>query len=372
MGIRDRIQSASRRWSAACVLSAEAFGLASGAAAMAAPPSVPTVVAQPGDGTAGFVLDGALQAVRQSTLAAQVAGNVLTLAVKAGDRVKAGQPIARIDERDAQAGLLRAQAGVAEAEAQLRNAESNAARTRDLRAQGFVSQAAQDAADTQAQAVQAGLQQARAARNQAALTRGFATVTAPFDAVVLATHVDAGDLAAPGRAVATVYAPGALRAVVQVPASRGALAREARQVQVVLPDGRAIEPSARTVLPGADPMSQTVEWRLDLPAVSTADLLPGLTVQVRFAAATGAIGVASPIVVPSTALLRRGELTAVYVEQGRRFVLRAVRAGADRGGAGTQVWAGLRAGERIAVDAIKAGLEGATPQTDAAAAAAAR
>ncbi|HET7527493.1 MAG TPA: efflux RND transporter periplasmic adaptor subunit [Burkholderiaceae bacterium] len=334
---------------------------------------VPTLVTQAGDAGGVLVLDGSIQAVRQSTLAAQVPGNVTLLALKAGDRVKSGQVIARIDDRDAQAALLRAQAGVAEAQAQWRNAELNTKRNRELQAQGFISQAAFDVADTQAQAAQANLKQAQAAQAQAALAHGFTTVTAPFDAVVLATLVEAGDLATPGRPVATVYAPGAMRAVVQVPSSRATLARDAAQVQVVLPDGRAVEPTTRTVLPSADPVSQTVEWRLDLPTQAVAGLLPGQSVQVRFAAAAAASGrPTAPVVVPSSALLRRGELTAVYVVQGDRFVLRAVRAGIDRGAAGTEIHAGLKPGERIAADAVKAGLADAVPQATAAASVASR
>jgi len=87
-------------------------------------------------------------------------------------------------------------------------------------------------------------------------------------------------------------------------------------------------------------------------------------VQVRFAAA-GADASAT-IVVPSAAVLRRGELTAVYVAQRDRFVLRAVRAGRDRGAAGTEVYAGLQPGERIAADAVRAGLAEAVPQAGAA------
>ena len=143
-----------RRW---CLLAVSAH---------AAPPLVPTLVAQPGGESGALVLEGTVQAVRQSTLAAQVAGNVLTLAVKAGDRVKSGQVIARIDDRDAQAGLLRAQAGVAEAQAQWRNAQISTQRTRDLHAQGFISQSALDVADTQSQAAQASSSRRRPPRHK--------------------------------------------------------------------------------------------------------------------------------------------------------------------------------------------------------------
>ncbi len=301
---------------------------------------VPTAVVQAAGGAAGFQIDGSLQPLRQSTVAAQVGGNILVLAVKAGDRVKAGQLIARIDERSAQAGLAQSEAGVAQAEATLRNARAHAERTRDLRAQGFISQAAVDVAESQLAAAQAGLLQAQAGRSQAALSRGFASVTAPFDAVVLATHVEA--------------------AVVQLPASRSAAARAAPSIEIELPDGRRVAPARRTDLPTADPVSQTVEWRLELAREDVAGLLPGQTVRVLFAGAAAPSAAPSRLTVPAGAVLRRGELTAVYAVQEGQFVLKAVRLGATHGGA-VEVLAGLKAGERVALDPVRAGLAGATP-----------
>ena len=335
-------------------------------AALAVPPAVPTVLVGAGTSGGGFEIDGGLQALQQSTVAAQLGGNVLQLAVKAGDRVKAGQLLARIDERDAQAGLARSEAAVAQADAELRNARLNAERSRELRAQGFISQAALDVAETQLKAVQASLQQAQSGRTQAALARGFAAVTSPFDAVVLGTHVEAGELASPGRPLVTLYAPGRMRAVVQLPASRSAAARGAEAVQVQLPggaDSRWVTPAARTELPGTDPVSQTIEWRLDLSAADSAGLQPGQNVRVRFTGpAVAAAAAATPgrLTVPAAAVLRRGELTAVYAVQDTRFVLKAVRLGAAQG-TGVEVLAGLQPGERIALDPVRAGLAGAVP-----------
>lgn len=333
--------------------------VAAGTASAATP--VPTVEARPVSTAGGFELEGSLQALRQSTVAAQVGGNVMALAVKVGDRVKAGQLLARIDDRDTQAGLQRSDAGVAQADAEFRNAKLQAERTRDLRTQGFVSQAALDVAETQLKAAQAGLQQAQAGRTQASLARGYTAVTAPFDAVVQATHVEAGDLATPGRALVTLYAPGQLRAVAQVPSSRAALAGAATQVEVQLPDGRWVTPVTRQALPSTDAVSQTVEWRLDLAPGVSAGLQPGQNVRVRFAGAPTATtaDASQRLVLPAAAVLRRGELTAVYAVQGQQFVLKAVRLGADRGAAGVEVLAGLKPGERVALDPVKAGLAGA-------------
>lgn len=325
---------------------------------------VPTLTVQASRDAASLSLDGTLEPQRQAVLAAQAAGSVRELTVRAGDRVRAGQVIARIDARSAEAGVAQSEAGVVQADANLRNARTQLERTRELRAQGYISQAALDAAENQFRAAEAGLAQARAGRRQATLGQDFTSIAAPFDGVVLATHIDAGDLAAPGRPVLTLYAPGALRATVQMPASQAAQARTARQVEIELPDGRRVAPVRRADLPGADPVAQTVEWRLDLAPGDAADLRPGRTVRVHFTGAalapTGARSVPTVPTVPAAALLRRGELTAVYVVRENGFVLRQVRAGTSHGGS-TEVLAGLKTGERIAADAVRAGLAGARP-----------
>lgn len=338
------------------------------AAALAAvlPPAaaepVPTLTVGAASTTAGFTIEGTLQAQQQASIAALASGRVLQMAVKAGDRVKAGQLLARIDDRELQAGVAAGDAAVAQAQAGLLQAQQHASRTRELRAQGFVSAAALDGALAQLQAAEAAVRQAQAGRAQQGIARGHATVTAPFDGIVLATQAETGDLATPGRPLLTLYAPGRLRAVVQLPASRSATARAATQVVLQLPDGTRLVPEKRTELPVLDAGSQTIEWRLDLAAADSARLQPGLPVQVSFSGAPAAAAATAPAAprVPASAVLQRGELTAVYAVQGDRFVLKAVRTGVRQGDQ-VPVLAGLKAGERIAADPVRAGLAGATP-----------
>lgn len=340
--------------------------------AAAATTAVPTVAVAATTAALAHEMDGTLQPLRQAVVAAQVAGNILALPVKAGDRVRAGQVLARIDDREAASGVMQREAALAQAEAELRNARTHLERSRELRAQGFVSQAALDVAQTQFDAARAGAAQAGAARAQAALARGHAVVLAPFDAVVLATQAEVGDLAQPGRPLMTLYAPGRLRAVVQLPVSRAALARSASRVEVQLPAGDwvPVPAPARSELPGADPVAQTIEWRLELPAPTAATAaavgLPGQAVRVRFGADAAAARPAAPAApgvasVPAAAVLRRGEVTAVYAVQAGRFVLKPVRLGAALGDR-VEVLAGLKSGERVALDPVRAGLAGAVPQ----------
>lgn len=335
----------------------------------AAAPQVPVLQLGAQAVGAGLELDGTLQAVRQSVLSAQASGRIASLSVKAGDRVKAGQVLAVIDDRATQAGVAQAQASFAQADANLANAKAVYERTRDLRAQGFVAQAALDTALAQYKAAQAGTAAARAGQTQASVAQGFTRLTAPYDGWVLQTHAEAGALAMPGSPVLTVYAPQPIRAVVHVPVSQQALAQQAQRIEVQLPGtDNWVSPAARTSLPAADPVSQTVEWRLDLSAADGAAQVPGRQVRVRFVGGAGAPD-SQRLLVPDAALLRRGELTGVYVVATRGegqpagFALRAVRTGASHGAAGVEVLAGLKAGDRVALDPVRAGLAGAVPVT---------
>ncbi len=303
----------------------------------------------------GYEIDGVVEPVKQSVLSAQTSGRVIRLLVKMGDAVKAGQLLATLDDREAVVSVQRSDAQMSQAEAELRHARTSAERARALRAQGFVSQAAVDSAETQLQAAQAAQAAAGAGQRASALGQGYTRVTAPYDGWVLQTHVNAGDLAVPGTPVVTVYAPQPLRATVQIPASMAESARAAQDVQVQLTraDGssRWVQPVTRSHMPAADPVSQTVVWRLDLAKADSAGLLPGQQLRVRFAGASS-----SRMLVPTSAVLQRGELTAVYVATERGFVLRAVRLGADYGEAGVEIAAGLHDGERVALEPVRAGL----------------
>ena len=334
-------------------------GIAASAAADLPPPQVAVVKAAPQSVAVGFEFDGVVEPVKQSVVSAQASGRIVTLAVAAGDRVRAGQVLATIDDRESQTGLQRSQAQVAQAEAELRNAQANFRRNRDLQAQGFVSKAALDTAEAALKSAQAGRDQATAGARQSALAQGFTRVTAPYDGWVRETLAQAGDLAVSGKPILVLYAPTPLRAVVHVPMSRGPAARAATQVAVLVPGGSGegtwVQPVSREVLPVADAVAQTVEWRLQLPPGPASQLPPGQQVRVRFSGSE-----AARTLVPAAAILRRGELTAVYVAapQGG-FVLKAVRLGADHGAAGIEVVAGLGPDELVAMDPVKAGLAGA-------------
>jgi RND family efflux transporter MFP subunit len=241
-----------------------------------------------------------------------------------------------------------------QSDAELRQLQIALKRTQELKTQGFVSSAALDLAEAQYKAAQAGRDSAGAATAQAKVTQSFSKVTAPYDAWVLETSVQAGDLAMPGKPLMTVYAPQPLRVVVQWPASQKNALPKLSDVQIQS-GTETIKPAAMQIMPNADGISQTIGIKLDLPRTGAAvNASPGQQVQVRIAGAMQAKGLA-----PKSAILRRGEITAVYVAQENGFAMKLVRLGADHGSAGVEIWAGLKDGDLIAVDAVQAGMRGA-------------
>jgi RND family efflux transporter MFP subunit len=299
--------------------------------------------------------EGVVEAVRQSTLAAQVSGRVVEIAVKAGDTVRAGQVLVRIDARTADQAVAASLSQVAEAEANLVNAKRRHERNRDLLAQKFVSQAAVDQSEADYKAAQAQLAALKAGASQASAQQSFTTITAPYAGVVGTTSVEQGDMATPGRELVTVFDPRELRVVATVP--QALLTRWKRDLPIVVevPASRkTLTPTRVTVIPLADARTHTVRVRLDLPA--TEGLLPG-----HFARARFPVGTLRTLAVPASALVRRGELTAVYVvDAGGRPLLRQVRVGetlADGpSGALVEVLSGLAPGERIAANPVQAGM----------------
>jgi multidrug efflux system membrane fusion protein len=118
--------------------------------APAAPaPALSFMTVRVSDGPRSVALDAVVEAVRQTTLSAQVSGAIVALSVKAGDTVRAGQPLLRIDAQSAQQGVAASVAQVEAAQAQLNIAVRELDRQKQLFAQQYISQAALERAESQ-------------------------------------------------------------------------------------------------------------------------------------------------------------------------------------------------------------------------------
>ncbi|MBS0570436.1 MAG: efflux RND transporter periplasmic adaptor subunit, partial [Proteobacteria bacterium] len=172
---------------------------------------------------------------------------------------------------------------------------------------------------------------------------------APFDGVITQRFVDVGQAVQAGppqpQPLLALAALDALRVEATVPQGAVAAIRAHGQATLLLDGGtRRVPASGVLVLPTADPATHTFRVRVGVPA-GTAGLWPGMTVAIGFAA-----GNAPRLLVPESALVRRGEIDGVYVIGADHSVgLRLVRLG-HRAGDDVEVLSGLAAGERVARD----------------------
>jgi len=316
--------------------------------------------------------DAVVEAQRQTVVAAQVAGAIVQMEVKVGDRVSAGQVLMRIDARQAEQNTQASEAQAQAARAQGLLAAREFERQQQLFKQNYISQAALDQAEAQYKATQAHVQAQLAQVGVARTQSGFSIVRSPYAGVVADVPVSLGDMAMPGRALATIYDPTALRITTHLPQS---LSRQLQvlqsagspaqgQIRIELPGlgatGRSITPSQIQILPTVDAASLTQELRLDLPA-GLAGVVPGMFARVLWSsglmskAPAGATSKAAelapaPVLVPRSALLRRAELMAVYVLDSKgQPLLRQVRVGKIQGDQ-QEILSGLNAGERLVLN----------------------
>jgi RND family efflux transporter MFP subunit len=296
--------------------------------------------------------EAVVEAVRQSTVSAQIAGRIVDLRFDVGDFVKQGEVIARIDERAVAQAAEASEAQVREAQAALANARASYERSRQLLAQKFISQAALDQAEAAFKAAQARVSALLAGAGAAATERSFATIVAPYSGVVSARHVELGEMATPGRPLMTGFDPSTLRVVATVPQAQVAAIRALGKAKIEVPSlGRWVDVKSMTIVPAADPRTHTTRIRLDLPA-DVRGVVPGIYARAHFV-----VGSAPKLLVPRAAVLRRSEVTAVYVvDEQNRARLRQVRLGDAGDETSVEVLAGLKPGERVALEPVKAGM----------------
>ena len=299
-----------------------------------------------------YAAEAVVEAVNQAILAAQIPGRVVEVAFDAGDTVRKGQVLVRIDESEVRPALAGSEAQVAQAQANLQNARLAYERSKQLLAQKFVSQAAVDKSLADYKAAEAQVKVALAGVGQTSATRSFATIVAPYDGIVAARQVELGEMASPGRALMTVFSPKGLRVVANIPQYKLAQVRQSPRAQVEFPELKQwVEGTRVTILPVADARTHTTRARVDLPA-DLKGVYPGM-----FARAHFSIGKAHKLLIPAAAVVRRSEVAAVYVVDAKEKIsFRQVRLGEPVGQGEVEILSGLVQGEQVALEPVKAGM----------------
>jgi RND family efflux transporter MFP subunit len=313
---------------------------------------------------------GTVVAKVSATISSKLMGTIQGFEVREGDSVKKGDLLVVLDDRQVSAQLAQAQAALDEAQ----KAEAGAASARQAAAAGAqqallayhrsqtllageaITREAFEAAEarhrqaratlTQAEAMVAAarfrVKQARANLDAVSVSRMDAGVTAPFDGRVTAKWVDMGALAAPGTPLLTLERAGGYRVDLMVPETHIQHVREGQTVAVRIPAAVAapIAGMVEVIVPVADPGSRSFVVQVGIPA--SEGLRSGM-----FARADLPVGEASMMRIPATAIIRKGQLTGVFIidnDEIARF--RLIRPGRDYGDQ-VEVITGISPGTRL-------------------------
>lgn len=330
-----------------------------------------------------YEASGALYGEQTAQVMSKVTGYVTELRAEAGDRVAASQILGVLDAPELEARLqaaenaleeakqavVQAEAGLEAARAQADVAAATFERFRLLQERRAVTrqefdevEARYKAATAARSAAEAGLARATSARSRGeaelAAARAlfdYTRVRAPFDGRVLERQIDLGNLAAPGATLFVVEKDGPLRAEVSVEEAMAGRIREGDRAEVfVAHRDEPLEGTVTEVVPRVDVLSRAFRVKVELASGSPSDLVAGSFVRARFA-----VGETDRLLVPRAAIVRRGQLSMVYVvEENRPAKLRLLTLG-DEFGENVEVLSGLGEGDRIVSEPSQ--LEGGGP-----------
>lgn len=319
----------------------------------AAPAEVRTVRVAPvelGEVVESVELVGELQGMEEVRVSTLVPERILSLAVKEGDRVKAGQVLATLQGDLQSEGFNQAQAALEAAKANRDAVEDNLRRTRSLVEAGSAAPVQLEGLEAQARGAAAQVRQAEAAVAQASAQRSRTAIRSPMDGVVATVHLREGDLAAAGLPVVTVVKADRLRAVLRVPERSFLRIREGMPVTLsplAVPEQQV--PATITLKgPVVDRMTRTGLVEVHLDNVK-GQLVAGSAIRatVELSRRGGVVLVPAEAVLLESDTERTGRATA-FVSDGSKALRRTLRVGArqkDR----LEVLEGLAAGEQLIV-----------------------
>jgi RND family efflux transporter MFP subunit len=295
---------------------------------------------------------GTVQAVHAVDVASKLLAKVLEIDVQAGQEVKAGQVLVRLDDADLQAQLRQADAVVTAAQATHDQAQLDYDRVKRLFEQANASKTEFDQADTALKMAAAQLDRAKQAQDQAQTVLSYATIRSPIDGKIVDKRVQVGDTTQPGQTVATLYDPTHMQLVASVRESLTDRLKVGQSIGVYVDAlRRTCEGRVSEIVPEAQSASRSFAVKVTGPC--PAGVYAGM-----FGRLLIPLGEEEVLVIPRTAVRRVGQLDIVDVAEPaagaphdkgglvlRRRIVQLGREFDDQ----VQVLSGLRVDEQVAV-----------------------
>lgn len=292
---------------------------------------------------------GTVRAVYETAIASKLLARVVEVNVQAGQVVRAGDVLVRLDDEDLRARLRQAEAAVEAARAERDHAQTEFNRVDRLFQAGNANRTEWERAETDLKTAEARLAQAENARKEAETILGYATIKSPLDGRVVDKRVDVGDTVVPGQVLLTLYDPSRMQLVARVRESLAQRLRLGSDIDVQIDAiGKTCQGRINEIVPEAEAASRTFSVKVTGPC-------PDGVYSGMFGRLLIPLDDEAVLLIPKAAVRKIGQLEVVEVveasgDQPARKVLRrrVVRLGREFGEE-VEVLAGLKEGEMVAL-----------------------
>jgi len=297
-----------------------------------------------------LVYSGTVEPIERAELATKMMGWVETIYVEEGEAVTKGTVLVRLRSEELEAKRAQAEAAIAEAEARFKNVGINLKRIESLYQKKAATRKELDDIRTAFAAAEARRKAAVKMKEEVDGLLRYTALSAPFDGVVARKMVDVGDLASPGRPVMIVDNLSRVKVVAKVPEGEINSVAVGMAINVEVGSlGKDGRPNTRPgkisqIVPSTEPGSRQFDVKVVLDNRDR-KLKAGM-----FARITAPTGGSPALVVPQSAVFRRGQLEGLFVvDPEGRARLRWVRTGASFD-AEVEILSGVNAGETVIID----------------------
>lgn len=322
-------------------------------------------VVQPSKVTEYHEIAGTVRAKTTSLVSSRVMGNVTSINVKEGDRVKAGQTLLTVDDSDIAQKVQAAEAGHREAQKALEASKQNRAmvdityqRYKKLYDEKALSQQEIDQIETQKKVadieyerVQEMVNRAKAGLAEAKVFHGFTKITAPVSGIVSEKKIEHGSMAMPGMTILTVEDTSSFRIDAHVDEGLSGKIKTGMAVDVMIDAiGQQVKGRVSEIVPAIDPMSRSFLVKVD---VKSSGLRSGLYAKVRIP-----VGEKETVLVPKTAVVEKGQLTGIYtVDEKGIAIYRLIRVGKSYGN-NVEILSGINVNEKVITAGVEKAVDG--------------
>jgi len=287
---------------------------------------------------------GTIRAVHETAIGSKLMARVVEVNLKAGQQVRTGDVLVRLDDVDLQAKLQQANAAVTAAEANLAQAVNDEKRYANLVKSNAVSRQDYEKAATVLKSSSAELRRAKEVVNEVQATLEWATVKSPMTGTVIDKTVDVGDMVSPGQLLVTIFDPKRMQLVASVRESLAQRLEVGQDIGVNIEGiGQQCTGTISEIVPEAQAASRAFQVKVTGPCPS--GIYTGM-----FARMLIPLEEEQVLVIPRAAVRNVGQMELVEVVEQGHAMRRAVRTGRvlDEN---VEILSGLRVGESVIVSA---------------------